>query len=107
MNQNQIDQNYNTVITTEDGQEFLVFADRLHNENLDHWEGWKCAAGYTYLAIDPDFNVHGSMCKNNYLGNLNTDFKILDSYTVCQQPTCIGCTADLSVSKHINTCLNG
>jgi len=94
-----IDKNYNTVVTTEDGNEYLVFADRLHNESLDHWKGWRCAAGAEYLAIDPNFDVYGSMCKNDYLGNLESNFELLKNYTECKLPRCVLCTADLMIDK--------
>lgn len=95
-----IDHNYNAVATTEDGQEYLVFSERLHNEKLDNWQGWHCAAGYNYLVLDHKLDVYGSMCKNDFLGNLNNEFKILDSYTTCKRSRCILCAPDLSVSKY-------
>jgi hypothetical protein len=99
MKPNIVDHNYNAIAVTEDGQEYLIFSERLHNENLDNWKGWNCAAGYNYLVIDAESNVYGSMCKNDYLGNLNSEFQILNTYTICKRDRCILCAPDLSVSK--------
>lgn len=100
MNSNIIDSNYNVVAVTTDNKEHLLFADRLHNENLDNWQGWHCAAGSKYLVIDPNFDVYGSMCQNDYLGNLETDFKLLNEYTICKKVRCVHCTNDLMVHKY-------
>jgi hypothetical protein len=94
-----VDPNYNCVVTLANGKEEFLFADRLHNENLDHWKGWKCAAGYNYVSIKPNFDVYGSHCENDYLGNLNDEFQILTEHTVCKKDRCIACTADLMVDK--------
>ena len=33
-------ENYNCRITTDTGEEYLVYANWLHNERLDNWQGW-------------------------------------------------------------------
>ena len=96
---NIVDTNYNTRVTLENGDEYLMFADRLHTENLDHWKGWHCAAVMNYLIIDPKLDVYGSRCRNDFLGNLENNFTILDDYTICKRDRCVFCTADLMISK--------
>lgn len=95
-----IDKNYNTKITLENQEEYYIFADRLHNENLDFWQGWKCSSGSTTIIIDPNLDVYGSMCRNDYLGNLKNNFKILNDYTICKLPECVNCTTDLMITKY-------
>ena len=96
-----IDSNYNCIVTLDNGQEELLFADRLHNENLDYWKGWQCASGYSHVSIKPNFDVFGSLCENDYLGNLEKDFRLLDQYTICNRNRCIACTSDLMLDKFL------
>ena len=92
-------ENYNCRITTDTGEEYLVYANWLHNEQLDNWQGWICEAGSTRLLIDKDFKVYGGECKNDHLGSAIDGFDLLDT-TTCQQLRCTGCTDDLIVAKH-------
>jgi hypothetical protein len=92
-------ENYNCRITTDSGQEYLIYANWLHNEQLDHWTGWNCDAGVTRLLIDKDFEIYSGECKNDHLGSALKDFNILDQ-AVCKQERCTGCTDDLIVTKH-------
>jgi len=91
-------ENYNCRVTTESGEEFLVYANWIHNEQLDNWKGWQCEAGATRLLIDKDFGIYSGECKNDYLGNALTDFQ-LSEHTICKQDRCTGCTDDLIVAK--------
>jgi hypothetical protein len=93
-------QNYNCKITLESGEEYLIYANWLHNNGLDNWKGWSCEAGATRLFIDKDFNAYGGECKNDYLGSVLDDFNILDK-TICTKDRCTGCTDDLIVAKKI------
>lgn len=94
-------QYYNCKITLESGKEYRVAANWLHNQNLDQWQGWHCYAGRTRLMIDENFNVHSGECLNDHLGNLLSNWDLLETGTVCKQKTCTGCTDDLNVKKHI------
>lgn len=91
--------NYNCKVTTESGEEYRVYANWLHNEKLDQWQGWQCNAGHTRLYIDKNFDVWSGECKNNYLGNAIDNWE-LKFNTTCNQPTCTGCTDDLMTTKH-------
>ena len=91
-------ENYNCTVTTDQGNSYKVYANWIHNNQLDHWQGWECHAGATRLYMDKTFNVWSGECKNDHLGNALTDFDLLD-HTVCKQPTCTGCTDDLVVTK--------
>lgn len=91
--------NYNCEITTSTGQTYQVFANWLHNSNLDSWQGWHCQAGSKRLYIDKNLEVFGGMCCNDKLGNAVTGFDLLD-HSVCRQTQCTGCTDDLQVEKH-------
>ena len=90
--------NYNCRVKLDNGEEYLIYANWMHNENLDNWQGWHCQAGSVRLMIDKDLQVYGGECKNDYLGSAIDGFEPLSS-TICQQPTCTGCTDDLMIEK--------
>ena len=96
-------QYYNCEITLTDGNKFLVNANWLHNQALDHWQDWQCDAGVLRLDIDKDFNVHSGECQNQYLGNLFTVWAPLGAPGTCNRERCTGCTDDLLISKQKNT----
>lgn len=90
--------NYNCEIQTQSGQTYRVYANWIHNNQLDSWKGWNCQAGTTRLYIDKNLNVYSGECKNDHLGHGLDGFDLLDG-TVCKQDTCTGCTDDLIVRK--------
>ena len=90
--------NYNCKITTELGEEYLVYANWLHNEHLNNWQGWTCEAGATRLLIDKNFELYSGECKNDHLGSALGEFTIFDQ-TICRRERCSGCTDDLLVNK--------
>lgn len=91
--------NYNCEVTLEDGRQYRVYANWLHNEQLDHWHGWHCSAGAQRVFIDRNLQVYGGECQNDLLGSAQETFDLLIS-TVCKRSTCTGCTDDLMVEKH-------
>jgi hypothetical protein len=48
--------------------------------------------------VKENFDVYSGECKNDYLGNLFKDFKILDE-NICKRDRCTGCTDDLIIKK--------
>jgi hypothetical protein len=93
--------NYNCRVTTETGEEYLIYANWLTNNDLDNWKGWICEAGTTRLRIDKDLNIFSGECKNDYLGTTDS-FELLNG-TVCKQERCRGCTDDLMTPKYSPT----
>ena len=93
-------QYYNCEITLDDGSTYKVNANWIHNNGLDNWKDWRCSVGSTRLHIDKDLNVYSGQCKNNFLGNLKTEWEILNDLTVCNLNRCSGCTDDLITKKH-------
>jgi hypothetical protein len=93
--------NYNCKITTQDGQEHLVYANWIHNQGLDYWKGWNCSAGKTMFYIDKNFDIWSGQCQNDHLGNILSEWS-LKTDTVCNRERCMGCTDTLSVQKSIN-----
>lgn len=91
--------NYNCEITLDTGETYRVFADWIHNEDLDHWQNWHCEAGNTRFYIDKNFDVWSGMCKNDYLGNA-LDTWDPKSDVLCKRSRCSSCTDDLMVGKH-------
>lgn len=92
-------ENYNCEITLDDGRQIRVYANWLHNQSLDDWQGWICHAGHKRLYVDKHLTVFGGECRNDTLGSALDSFNLLDQ-TICRQPTCSGCTDDLLVEKH-------
>ena len=95
-------ENYNCRITTDTGEEYLVYANWLHNEQLDQWKDWTCEAGATRLLIDKDLKVYSGECKNDLLGSAVDGFTVLE-HTTCRQERCTGCTDDLMVAKNLSS----
>ena len=93
-------ENYNCRITTDTGEEYLVYANWLHNERLDNWQGWHCEAGATRIAIDKNLEVWSGECHNDYLGSVLEDFVIFKHNSICKRDRCTGCTDDLILAKH-------
>ena len=52
--------NYNCEIQTDNGDRRRVYANWLHNNNLDHWQGWYCEAGLSNFHVDKNFNIDES-----------------------------------------------
>ena len=98
MNNLEDQKNYNCEVTLEDGSNFKVYANWMHNEKLDFWEGWKCKAGVNRIMIFDDM-VYSGECKNNFLGNLD-NWDLIEDFTTCKQKRCTGCTDDLVLEKY-------
>lgn len=90
--------NYNCEIFFEDGTSAKVFADWLHNEKLDYWKGWSCDAGITRIVIEENLDVYSGRCHNDYLGNLNGEWNILNE-SICKKERCVPVTDDLQARK--------
>ena len=93
--------NYNCEITLDTGQQYLVYANWIHNNRLDQWSGWSCSAGHTRFLIDKDFEIYSGECKNDHLGNVLSNWNIKTD-TLCKRNTCTGCTDDLLTEKSKN-----
>jgi len=92
--------NYNVVIELDTGEKYLIYANWMHNQNIDNFKDWFCEAGITRLTIDDTGNVFSGDCKNALLGNLNTTWNLLDETdAICKRDRCTGCTDDLIVKK--------
>lgn len=90
--------NYNCEITLDSGKQHLVYGNWIHNNDLDHWQGWHCSAGNTRFYIDKNFDIWSGECRNNHLGNVLGEWSVKTD-TVCERPTCTGCTDDLITHK--------
>ena len=90
---------YNCEITVDSGETYRVYANWLHNENLDHWQDFECDAGKTRLFIDSNFNVYSGECMNDHLGHALNGFTVFREPTTCKKERCTGCTDDLTVTK--------
>lgn len=90
------DVNYNVKVTLVSGNA-LVYATRLHNEQLDYWHGWQCAAGADSIYIYKD-EIFGGECCNDKLGTIE-DWDLINNYTICKRERCSGCTTDLMQFK--------
>jgi hypothetical protein len=90
---------YNCKIELDNGDSHLIEGNWLHNQDLDHWKGWQCNAGYSRISIDSDNNVYGGQCANDHLGKLDSNWQLLPGPTVCKKDRCNGCTDDLIAKK--------
>ena len=91
--------NYNCKVTLDTNEVYLVDANWLHNTKKDYWKGWHCDAGATRILIDNNLDVYSGQCRNDYLGNIKTGWKLLNSSATCKQERCTGCADDLMVKK--------
>jgi hypothetical protein len=92
------DNNYNIRVTFEDESELLIYANRLSNENLTNWKGWKCDAGVTGINIYKD-DIYNGECRNDYLGSFNSNWDLFEESTICKMEYCKGCTSDIIQHK--------
>lgn len=90
---------HNCTVELEDGSTYLLGANWIHNQNLDSWKGWYCAAGMQRLMIDENFGVWSGECMNDFLGDLSHDWMPFEQPTICGRDRCTGCTDDLLVRK--------
>ncbi len=90
---------YNCEVITSDSTKYRISANWLHSHELDNWKDWQCEAGYNRVYIDSDNNVFSGQCFNDNLGNLDTQWTLLNTPTVCKRDRCTGCTDDLIVYK--------
>jgi hypothetical protein len=93
-------QYYNCEVTLSTGEKCLIAANWIHNNHLNHWQGWNCDVGLHRINVDKNFDVWSGECQNDYLGNLKTEWAPLAEPTTCKQQRCTGCTDDLLMSKH-------
>lgn len=96
--------NYNCCITIDNGEQYLVYANWIHNNGLAQWQGWHCNAGNTRFYIDQNFDIWSGECQNDYLGSLAGKWEIKTD-TICKKLTCSGLTGggvadDLITIKH-------
>ena len=91
--------NYNCEIQTKSGKTYKVYANWIHNNNLDHWQHWHCDTGSTRLCIDKDLTIFNGECYVTTLGHALDGFDLVEK-TVCTQPRCTGCTDDLITKKY-------
>lgn len=92
-------ENYNCRVTLDDGSEYTMYASWLRNADQHHWQGWYCESGATRIYIDKNLQVWSGECKNDWLGDITSGWRLLDDHSVCQRETCTGCTDDLQTAK--------
>lgn len=92
-------ENYNVVVTDQDGDQHLMHANQLVDLGLHHWQGWHCHAGFDYIYLDEKGDVWSGQCQNRYLGNLCGKVDLLAEPDICQKSQCSLCTTDLTVTK--------
>jgi len=91
--------NYNCTVTLDDQTQYKIYANWMHNNQLDQFQDWHCEAGATRIWIDKNLNVWSGECANDHLGDMHTDWNLLPKPTTCQRKTCTGCTDDLLTKK--------
>lgn len=99
MSEFNLDKNYNIKVSTESGNIYYVFANRLDNQKLANFKNWLCESGSSSLFVSFDDSVYSGQCLNDKLGTVD-NFKIYDEFTICNRSRCTGCTTDLSMKKY-------
>lgn len=90
---------YNCRVIRDSGQEELVYAAWLHNQEQNYWSGWQCHAGHKRFYVDKNLSVYGGECRNDFLGTLTGSFEPLTNSTVCRRTRCSACVDDLLTEK--------
>jgi organic radical activating enzyme len=85
-------------LTLDDGQRIPVHAQILVNLHLNKFPGWRCNAGIDRIFINTDGMVYGGMCKAVQLGDMLSEFKLLDKPVVCDGRECF-CMSDVRIKK--------
>lgn len=83
------------------GEQFDIYANWIHNEKQDNFQGWSCEAGHTRFYIDKNFNIWDGECKNTQLGHVLGEWNT-NPNNICKRETCTGCTDDLITTKNQN-----
>lgn len=94
------DQNSNCLVELDNGVQVAIYANQLHNKELDRWEGWTCWAGMTRLYVDHDGNVWTCEGRNHHLGNISSGWQLLTKPGTCCRNRCGPCTDDLVTEKY-------
>ena len=92
--------NYNCKITTESGDEFLIYANWLNNNDLNHFRGWKCYTGTNRIYVSVDQDVFNGLCNTVRLGNLNSGWDLVGEPITCPNDTCTSNTDDLITKRY-------
>ena len=83
----------------DDGQQFYLYANWLHNNDMANWKDWHCEAGVTRLMIDKNLQIWSGDCRNDFLGHVDQEWELFQHHTICQRSTCSACTDDLLTKK--------
>jgi hypothetical protein len=95
------DSNHNCIVYYDDGDQTKIFATALNYNNLDHFKGWKCDAGFSRIYIHSDGNVWGGECNNDHLGSLKDNtFELLKGPTTCKKQKCLTSPDELMLKKY-------
>lgn len=93
--------NCNIVVLTDKGNEYRIYANWLHNQNIDYFKDWHCEAGRQRIFIDVNSDVYSGECQNSLLGNLDSGWDLLEEDdAICHRTRCTGCTGDLLTYKY-------
>ena len=92
--------NYNCKITYDTGEEKYIYSNWLNNNNLNNFEGWECHTGATRIFIDKSLNVYNGMCYTKHLGNLTTEWNLVDKKIICPNQRCTSNTDDLATRRN-------
>jgi hypothetical protein len=92
---------YNCIVDTDAGTTHRIDANWLHNNNLDIWHGWKCLAGSDRIFVDSTGLIYSGECRNDLLGQIDSNWQLLENATVCNRDRCSGCTDDLMITKEL------
>jgi hypothetical protein len=90
--------NPDTQLKLKDGTLLEVHSQVLANMNLSQFPDWKCRAGMDRIYINVDGKVYGGMCRVGEVGDMLTEFRLLDNEVTCDGRLC-ACMGDIRVQK--------
>lgn len=84
------------VVVYTDGTKELQHSKDLSDAGQDNYYGWECTAGQSIISIYPEGDIYRGVCKNGEsLGNLNSEFEIPITPTICTYTRC-SCVTDVA-----------
>lgn len=92
--------NYNCQVTTESGESFLLSANWLNNNDLNRFQNWRCFTGVNRIVITENLDVYNAACQTKFLGNLNTNWELLNDPITCPNIKCTSNTDDLMTRRY-------
>ena len=91
-------ENPDTQLLFDNGSIVPGHSQTLVNLRVNSFPNWKCHAGRDRLFINVDGTVYGGMCRIVEMGNMLSEFQLLEQPVICDGRDC-SCMGDVRVKK--------